>query len=119
MNHLQATLSPAERPVAAKTTSALSAAGLAKENAALTARLHQVEDAATEALGELQDAQDELDAERDARHAAEQQVRQHSKRRCTGLLALLVLDILGSAVKQRHVNAPCCTNLALLEGLFG
>lgn len=47
---------------------------LAKENAALKARLQQVETAATEALGELQDAQDELDAHKEARQAAEQQV---------------------------------------------
>jgi predicted nucleic acid-binding Zn-ribbon protein len=55
--------------------SSATASSLAKENAALKARLAKVEEAAAEALGELQDAQDELDAHKEARQAAEQQVR--------------------------------------------
>jgi hypothetical protein len=55
-------------------SSAAHASSLAKENAALKARLAKVEEAAAEALGELQDAQDELDAHKEARQAAEQQV---------------------------------------------
>lgn len=47
---------------------------LAKENAALKGRLQVVEEAAAEALGELQDLKDELEAHREARHAAERQV---------------------------------------------
>jgi hypothetical protein len=47
---------------------------LAKENAALKERLQVVEEAAAEALGELQDLKDELEAHKEARHAAERQV---------------------------------------------
>lgn len=50
------------------------ASSLAKENAALKARLQVVEEAAAEALGELQDLKDELEAHKEARHAAERQV---------------------------------------------
>jgi hypothetical protein len=56
-------------------SSSATPSSLAKENAALKARLAKVEEAAAEALGELQDAQDELDAHKEARQAAEQQVR--------------------------------------------
>lgn len=52
-----------------------SAAVLAKENAALKARLQVVEEAATDALGELQDLKDDVHAHKEARQAAEQQVR--------------------------------------------
>lgn len=45
-----------------------------KEAAALKARLAVVEEAAAEALGELQDLRDELEAHKGARHAAERQV---------------------------------------------
>lgn len=47
---------------------------LAKENAGLKARLQVVEEAAADALGELQDLKDELQAHKEARQAAEQQV---------------------------------------------
>jgi hypothetical protein len=45
-----------------------------KEAAALKARLAVVEEAAAEALGELQDLRDELEAHKEARHSAERQV---------------------------------------------
>jgi hypothetical protein len=47
---------------------------LAAENAALKARLQVVEEAAADALGELQDLKDDLDAHKEARQAAERQV---------------------------------------------
>jgi hypothetical protein len=47
---------------------------LAAENAALKARLHVVEEAAADALGELQDLKDDLEAHKEARQAAERQV---------------------------------------------
>lgn len=77
---MQADLHAASPPSAVNEAStqrskaAPSASSLAKENATLKARLQQVEEAASEALGELQDAQDELDAHKEARQAAEQQV---------------------------------------------
>jgi hypothetical protein len=59
----------------AKGSTTRSTAVLAKENTFLKARLQQVEEAATDALGELQDARDEVDAHKQAIKGAEQQVR--------------------------------------------
>lgn len=75
--HVQATgdaLQSKEVHENATASSNSSMATLVKENVLLKARLQRVEEAATDALGELQDARDEVDAHKQAIKGAEQQV---------------------------------------------
>eukprot|EP00775_Hariotina_reticulata_P003446 gene3446-3717_t len=84
-------------------------AALLKENALLKARLQQVEEAATDALGELQDARDEVDAHKQAIKGTEQQVREE--------LASWQDQLAASAAKSAAAEAALLTAQPEIEEL--